>query len=244
MKEKITALFREIRREILRVRYGYHALKTGWVYHEHSEETVVSKKEYYIQLSNFSRQDNLIDLLLHGKNHPNYDILLTLVSMKFEYLGSLVFPVSYKKAAKASTKTYVYELFKGFYETPDQVRAHLGYANRDIHGHPIDIKENPVSDETVDRVFRKLLFVVGTCCPCMADSVEFWRWNTYRGFLEYAIEHDNFSFFAPCAARNIMQAIPEGLPAKGNKRSYVLGLVPDELKEKVVCSTWKYSIRW
>ena len=57
-------------------------------------------------------------------------------------------------------------------------------------------------------------------------------------------EHDDFSFFAPCAARNIMQAIPEGLPAKGNKRSYVLGLVPDELKEKVVCSTWKYSIRW
>lgn len=243
MKNQFSFLFHRIRKKIRRTQKEYHALRTGWIYHRHCEETVVSKKEFCIQLSNFEHQDNLMGLLLYGKDHPNYDVLLTLVSMKFEYLGSLVFPVSRKKTAKTSAKTYVYKLFKGFYETPDEVGVCLGHANRDLDGQLIVSGEHPPSAETVNRIFQKLLFVVGTCCPCMADSAEFWRWDTYRCFLEYAIEHDDFSFFAPCTAQNIMQAIPTGLPVYTNKRSFILGLVPSELREKIVNSTWPYSIR-
>lgn len=232
MKGDITCLFNAIRRWCRRMHNEHRDFQSGWLYHKHVDEIVVTKNELLIQLGIADDwDDSLIALLAYGKKLPNYETSLLLVSLKMEFLGSFVYSVDRKRATKPPVKTYVHKLFEGSYETPDEVRDHLRI-----------IGINP-TDENVQCVFRKLLFVVGTCCPCMADSVELWRNDTYRCFVEYAIEQNDFSFFSPCAAQNIVNAIPRDLPVFGSKRSHIMKLVPDDLDQQIYHSTWKINLR-
>lgn len=221
------------KRAFRRAMHRHHRMKRGYIYHHHCWEIVVSKKELMIQLEECSQQDHLLRLLVFGKEQPDYERLLLLVSLKFEFLGCLVHPVSKTKTEKPPLKAYISRLFEGFYETPAEVKAHIE-----------QLTGSSISEDDAQKVFRKRLFVVYTCCPCMADSCEIWWSETYRCFLEYAVEQDTFHYPACEAANSIWNAMPKGLPRYGNKRSFVLNHVPPDLRMRVINEDSSYTIRW
>ena len=212
-----------VRRAFRRAIGVHRRVKNGYIYHRHCWEIVVSKKEMMIQLDECSQQDHLLRLLVYGKEQPDYERLLLLVSLKFGFLGSLVHPVSKTKTEKPPLRTYISRLFEGFYETPAEVKAHIE-----------QLTGSSISEDDAQKVFRKLLFVIYTCCPCMADSCEIWWSDTYRCFLEYAVEQDTFPYPACGAANSIWDAMPKSLPRYGNKRNFVLDHSPAELRMRVI----------
>ena len=102
---------------------------------------------------------------------------------------------------------YAKHLFEGYYETCGEVKSHLE-----------QLVGEHVSEAFVRKIFRKLAFVRNTCCLLMAETEEIWQENTYRCFLEYAIEHDDF-------------AVPEKIC--GDTRSALLEYMPAEFVELV-----------
>lgn len=212
-----------VRRTFRRAMLEHRMIKTGQIYHDHCWEIVVSKKELLIQLAECSIHDNLLKLLIYGKENKDYEQLLLLTSLKFEFLGSLVYPVNKAKTTKPPLKTYIRELFQGSYESPDEVKDSI----RKITG-------SESSNEFARLVFRKLMFVIYTCVPCMADTDELWWMHTYRCFLEYAIEHDEFAYPTTKDVKTLWDAMPKDIPHLGCNRHYVLDHVPTELREKEI----------
>ena len=211
------------KRAFRRAMHRHHRMKSGYIYHHHCWEIVVSKKELMIQLAECSIHDNLLKLLIFGKENEDYEQLLLLTSLKFEFLGSLVYPVNKAKTTKPPLKTYIRKLFQGSYESPDEVNDSI----RKITG-------SEGSNEFARLIFRKLMFAIYTCVPCMADTDELWWVHTYRCFLEYAIEHDEFAYPTAKEVKNLWEAMPKDIPRLGCMRHYVLDRVPQELREKEI----------
>ena len=200
-------------------------------YHRHCWEIVVSKTELLIQLQECAVQTNLLNLLIYGRVLPDYEARLMRAALKFEFLGSLVFPINEKNTKKTHSKVYVRELFQNHYETLSEVKG----AIRKIIG-------TSVSDDFAKKIFRKLVFVINTCCPLMAETCEIWWEGTYRLFIEYAIEHDDFSF---ADEDNIWKIYPKNMPQNGCIRSFILKDMPDDFVEKVICNdSCCDTIRW
>lgn len=220
-------LFRKIRWYI----YDKRAIREGWVYHHHMGEIVVSKHELKYQLfhNHTDNWDTLLRLLTYGKACPDYETALLMVSLKFAYLGRLIYPISKVDAEKLTHKEYAHYLFEGYYETLDEVKKHIAR-----------FYEKPVSAELAKRVFKKLLFIINTCCPLMADCAETWCYHTYYSFVEYAIEHDNLGV-PEC--NNMWDAYPKhGIP-RGSVRNHLLKDLPEEFTEKV-CYTNYHGFRF
>lgn len=64
---------------------------TRMVKHMHYNEIVVSKEELIYQLGDSNCWDNLLQLLIYGREHPNFEQLIILTALKCEFLGSLVY---------------------------------------------------------------------------------------------------------------------------------------------------------
>ena len=223
-----------LQRLIRRIRcylYDKRAIRKGWVYHHHTEEIVVSRRELEYQLSYHAvhNWETLLRLLTYGKACPDYETAILLVSLKFYHFGRLVYPVSETDAEKLMHQEYAYYLFQTSYETLDEVKEHIGRFHKE-----------PVSDEMAKRVFKKLLFVINTCCPLMADCAERWRYHTYYSFVEYAIEHDDLGI-PECD--NMWDAYPKHSIPRVSVRSHLLKNMPENFARKV-CHTNYYGFRF
>lgn len=224
-------LFYNLKKKMRRKRIDRLIKTSGSCYHHHCWEIVVSENELLIQLHECDNQTNLLYLLVYGKSLPDYETRLMRAALKFEFLGSLVFPLDKNSTDKPPVKVYVQELFEGRYESLDEVKDEIQR-----------IMDNPVSDELAKKVFRKLAFVINTCCPLMAETCEIWWEVTYQLFIEYAIEHDDFDF---PDEDNIWKTFPKDIPKRGSKRSFLLEKMPDDFAKKVADSDSFYeSIRW
>lgn len=204
---------------------------SGRSFHHHCWEIVVSENELLIQIQEYDNQTNLLHLLVYGKDLPDYEARLMRAALKFEFLGSLVFPVDEKNTDKPLAKVYVRELFQGFYESFDEVKDEIQ-----------KMMNVPITDEFAKKIFRKLVFVINTCCPMMAETFEIWWKGTYRMFIEYAIEHNNFDF---ADEDNIWKSYPKDIPQKDHIRSFLLKGMPDDFVEKVIYKDSSHdTIRW
>lgn len=130
----------------------------------------------------------------------------------------MFFPLNERDTSKPPVKIYIKELFEGSYETKDEVKEHIGR-----------LTQCPVSDEFAHAVFRKLLFVIYSCCSLMAEQGEVWWATTYRNFIEYAVEHDDFDL-PEC--QNIWKIYPRMASLGRRQRSALLRSMPKEFVEK------------
>lgn len=183
MYRREDSIFYKIRRKIKRRKISKWSKKTGKVFHHHVGEIVLSEQELLNQLEDNEKQDYLLKLFIYGKDHPDYKENLLRVCLKFDFLGSMVFPIDEESTDKPSVKLYIRNLFEGYYETIEEVKDHVER-----------IKGEPVSYEFAKMIFHKMVFVINTCCPLMADMFEIWHAGLYRGFIEYAVENDEFEF--------------------------------------------------
>lgn len=193
--------------------------KTGRVYHHHWQDIIVTRKELLIQLRDADCHDNLLTLLIYGRSLPDYEVRLTRAAIKFEFLGSLQFPVGDSGTSKFKSSVYVKELFQGRYETIDEVKERIYW-----------ITKREVSDEFAKRIFRKLVFVINTCCPLMAEVSEVWWGGTYRELIEYAIGNDSFPF---PEGDNIIKLFPRNVP-RYQTRTHILSQLPENLAHRIV----------
>ena len=220
-----------LKSKLKRRRLKKEMVTTGQGYHHHCWEIVVSESELLLQLQTCDTHNNLLSLLVYGKMLPDYELRLMRAALKFEFLGSFVFPVNEQDTEKPSAKVYVKELFQCSYETVDEVKLQIER-----------LKDHPVSDEFAKKIFRKMVFVINTCCPLMADTFEIWWENTYRCFIEYAIEHDDFDF---PNEDNIWKLYPKDIPKQGSIRSFILNKMPADFAKKVINSDSCHdTIRW
>lgn len=210
----------DLKRKLRRKRVDRRLKRSGWIYHHHYFEIVVSENELLIQLAHSNIHTNLLHLLMFGKELPDYELRLMRATLKFEFLGSLVFPVDSESTGKPPLKVYIRNLFESFYETADEIKEHIER-----------IVGNSVTDEFARKIFRKLCFIIYTCCPLMADASEIWWEPTYRVFLEFAIENDTFPF---PAADSIWDAYPKDLPKDESLCSFLLAKLPPNFTEKVI----------
>ena len=65
--------FYDLKRKFRRKRMDRFLKETGYNYHHHCWEIVVSENELLIQLQECSPQDNLMKLLIYGKSLPDYE---------------------------------------------------------------------------------------------------------------------------------------------------------------------------
>lgn len=193
-------------------------IKNDSVYHRHCFEVVVPEEELMLQLRYFRKHDNLMKLLVYGRMLSDFEIRLMRASLKFELIGNFVYPVNNCKIQKPHAKVYMKELFQGFYETADEVRDQIEAITGEF-----------VSEEFTKKVFRKLAFIINTCCPMMSDTFEIWPEHTYRCFIEYAIDNDDFNFPDNCS---ISKLFPE-TPCYGSLRTFVLEGMPEDFVKKV-----------
>ena len=150
--------------------------------HHHFGELVVTKNELIYQLSQHDRHNDLIKLLIFGKELHDYDICLMKASIKYGFLSSLVYRGSRTSNNKPPIKHYVRYVFEGGYENYDEVKENA----EALYG-----KE--LSDEDAKRIFRKYLFAMIWLCQLMAFENEI-MWSCYHKIvIEYAIEHDDFN---------------------------------------------------
>ena len=220
-----------LRRKLRRKRIDKQLKENGYNYHHHCWEIVVSENELLIQLQECDIHTNLLKLLIYGKSLPDYETRLMRAALKFEFLGSLVFPIDEKDTEKPPSKIYVRELFQGRYESLDEVKDEIQR-----------IVDAPISDKFAKKIFRKLVFVINTCCPMMAETYEIWWECTYRLFIEYAIEHDDFGF---ADEDNIWETYPKDIPENGCIRSFLLKSLPDDFADKVTHGDSCHdTIRW
>ena len=148
--------------------------------HRHYMEIIVSKKEMLEQLRSFAEQDNLLKLLIYGKEISDYELLLQKISLKFELIGSFVYK-SEGKTKKFLKKIYQRILFDDRYETFDEVKTQVER-----------ICQKQVGDEIVWMVFAKLQFFAETVCRFLADK-ECWWEDTYRAIIEYTMDCGSFT---------------------------------------------------
>ena len=198
--------------------------------HEHYNEIVVSRDELIYQLSDSSCWDNLLQLLMYGKEHLDFERLITLTALKCEFLGSLMYSDGLDNHVKPPIETYLHELFESEYADVDELTERV----RDIQRNNL-IRFN-LSPDDANLLYRKLLFVIYTCVPCIADATEIWWAGTYRHFIEYAIDYDSFSY--PRTESDKLYGIvdyntPE-LSKWDDKRGYVLEHIPESLRSIII----------
>ncbi len=221
----------DLKRKLRRKRIDRLMKTSARNYHHHCWEIVVPENELLIQLQECAIQTNLLHLLIYGKSLPDYETRLMRAALKFEFLGSLVFPLDEKNPGKPPAKVYVRELFQGRYESLDEVKEEIQ-----------KIMGATVADEFAKKVFRKLAFVINTCCPLMAETHEIWWEETYRMFIEYAIEHDDFDF---PYEDNIWRTYPKDIPQRGCIRSFLLEKMPADFVDKITHGdSCHNTIRW
>jgi len=218
-------------RKLRRKRIDRQLQAKGRHYHHHCWEIVVSENELLIQLQECDNHTNLLNLLVYGKSLPDYETRLMRAALKFEFLGSLVFPCGEKKTNKPPVEVYVHELFGGSYESLEEVKDEIQR-----------IVSTSVSDEFAGKVFRKLAFVINTCCSLMAQTAEIEWEGVYRTFIEHAIEHDDFDL---PEKDSIWKTFPKDIPRKGCVRRYWFRKMPEDFVEKVISSdSCCNTIRW
>lgn len=210
--------FSDIRRLIRGVWIDRRSIKSGNIYHHHSFQIVVSKKELMIQLRDCDIHDNLMKLLIYGRDLSDFETRIVRASLKFEFIGDLTYPADDFNFDKPHPKIYMKELFQGRYETIEEVKERIEA-----------ITGEPVSDEFAKRIFRKLVFIINTCCLVMADPSEIWQEITYRCFIEYAIDNDNFDFPDKCS---IVKLFPK-IRQCGCLRNLALENMPQDFVNKV-----------
>ena len=208
-----------LRQKLRLFRFDRKKKKTGGIYHHHFHEIVVTKEELSIQLHIANNHDNLLKLLIYGKSLRDYDVRLTRAALKFAFLGSLVYPEGDGKTNKPKSSVYVYRLFQEGSETFDEVKDRISL-----------ITQQTVSDESARKIFRKLVFVINTCCPIMADVSEIWWEDTYRHLIEYAVENDEFCI---PDGDSTLKLYPGDVP-RCQTLSYVLAKLPDALSQKII----------
>lgn len=194
-------------------------------YHHDLWQVIVTEEELLYQLSESSNQDNLIRLLMYGKALPDYEIRLMRAALKFELIGSMFYPVDEEYTAKPPAKVYVRELFQGYYETIDEVKDAMQH-----------ISKEEVSMEEAKRVFRKMVFVMNTCCLLMAETFEPWWENIYRLLIEWVIQHDDYSF---PDKDNIWSLFPKHIPKGTIIYSEILSRMPKEFGDKLAKSYYE-----
>lgn len=199
-------------------------IKNGLNCHHHCFEIVVSEEELLIQLSYFRKHDNLMKLLVYGRELPDFETRLIRASLKFEFIGNFVYAVNDCETRKPQAEVYMKELFQWHYENVDEVKTSIEA-----------IIGESVSDEFAKKIFRKLVFVINTCCPMMSDTFEIWWEHTYRCFIEYAIDNDDFNFPDKCSILNLFPKVP----SCGSLRSFALEGLPEEFKDKVCHEDYK-----
>ena len=226
-------LLYNFKRKLRRKRIDKLIKISGQNYHHHNWEIVVSENELLIQLQECAIHTNLLYLLVYGKSLPDYETRLMRAALKFEFLGSLVFPIDEKSTAKPPVKVYVQELFQGGYKSLDEVKDKIQR-----------IMNVPITDAFAKKVFNKLVFVINTCCPLIAETYELWWEETYRMFIEYAIEQEHADFGFP-DENNIWRTYPKDIPSRGCIRNFLLQKMPDVFIEKVTHNESCYNtIRW
>lgn len=220
-----------LKRNLRRKRSEKLMKTSGQNYHRHLWEIVVSENELLIQLQQSNIHDNLLCLLIYGKSLPDFETRLMRAALKFEFLGSLVFPIDETNTDKPPANVYVRELFQARYESLNEVKERIK-----------NIIDAPVCEELAQKVFRKLIFVINTCCLLMAETCEIWWEETYRSFIEYAIEHDAYEF---PNKDNIWKAFPKDIPHRDCIRSFLLAKMPDDFVENVTGGDSHHRpIRW
>lgn len=200
-------------------------------FHRHYGEIIISKRELMHQLSCASKHDNLLHLLTYGKDMPDYDTRLTRAALKFEFLGSMLYATGRGRTEKPCLRRYIELLFQNFYENADDFRIALAHCI-----------PKPVSDERVQRVFCKLLFVMGHCCPLMAETYEIRSEAVYRLLIEYAVEHECTEYVA---VQSIWESVPSDIPENGSILAYLCSRLPVDLASALSkAELLENPIRW
>ena len=207
--EHITVLKKEtgVSSEIIGLRCGKQKPENENL-HRHYMEIIVSKKEMLEQLHSFGEQENLLKLLIYGKEFPGYELLLQKVSLKFELIGSFVYYAGERKR-KLPERVYRRILFDDRYESFDEVKTQVER-----------ICEKSVEDKIVWMVFAKLQFFAETACRFLADE-ECWWEDTYRAIIEYTL--DCGSFTVGKSGKMYLKSLSENLPKELSDRIFYSG---------------------
>lgn len=203
---------------------------TRMMKHMHYNEIVVSKEELIYQLGDSNCWDNLLQLLIYGREHQSFEQLITLTALKCEFLGSLVYSDGSDTHRKPLIEIYPHELFEIGYADADELTEYV----RDIKIN--SLSQPDISLDDAGLLYRKLLFVIYTCVPCIADETEVWWACTYRYFIEYAIENDSFNYPQTNGFKmyGIVDYNTPELSKRADKRNYVLEHIPDSLRSIII----------
>lgn len=191
---------------------------------------IVSKEELINQLKICSQQENLLKLLIGKSDCPTKEELLTKISVKFEFLGSLFYPFfGYNK--KLLLEIYIKYLLEWYYETPQEVKVRIEA-----------IKGEPVTLDYAVITYKKLVVAMYCCCLCISDVLEVWWDGTYRTLIEYAMDN---KFKEMPLYENIMEYFPNDFWAYEGKREYLMRYLPKEIVSKLKNNdTTDYNFRF
>lgn len=159
-------------------------INNGQIYHEHYFQIIVSKEELKIQLHQANHNTNLLCCLAFGKTHPNYEQWLLLSSIKFQFLGSLFYPVNQGKnncsiqhTDKLSAKFYR-DIFDSSMDTLTEAKHWL--------------KQHDVKNMTAEQLLKKYIAVKTYCIRMLISKSETYFASEYRYIIDYIANHDNF----------------------------------------------------
>lgn len=130
--------------------------KTDINYHSTSRQTVVTKKELLFQLQDCWWEDNLLNCIVKGKSHPDYQKYLYLVCLKFEFISGLIcVPKRHDKGTvKLSESEYKKYLFEHYCDSLEELKDRL---------------KEPVEDEITQQIFRTYNVIKDMCCRMMSS---------------------------------------------------------------------------
>lgn len=149
-------------------------------YNLHNElyQIIVSKKELYWWLGRCNLQQNLMKFLSAVVDSEEYRRLLTLVAVKFEFIGSLNYVSKadeQKQLKKPPQKTYR-RFFEDYCESLSECKMRIGSGDSAV----------------TEKIFGKYRAVQYYCTPMLSTTNEQNYAAEFAGILDYVARHDEF----------------------------------------------------
>ena len=152
----------------------------------HPKQIVVTKKELRRQmLLNFANPNNLLQILVFGKNHPKFEERLTKVCIKLQTASSFIYRRR-QETGKLSEREYERYLYDSYCENPAECRVRLEEIYR---RDGLDPRE--ISEELTNTVFEKFCAVKRYTLPMIANTAEYAYFSFFRHIILFVIEHDD-----------------------------------------------------
>lgn len=148
----------------------------GEYYHRHFHQIVVSRRELIYQLKSCWNQEDILRLLIYGRELPEYDMYLQKVSCRFEVIGSMVYPVAGFKTSKPGSKEYSRYLFDLYCDSGEEMSLRM----EEIAG----IK---ATGDEVALTCRRYRLIASECSRLLSQRNEIAWASEYAAVIDYAL---------------------------------------------------------